>query len=158
MYPTLIEYLDHWATQSPNDVWLREPHGENLTEWTWSQVQAEVGAIAAWQESFLGGPEINVGLLSRNRAHWFMADLGTIAAGNVTIPMFITLPRDTAEYVMSFTEMKLLFVGETENWEAVKTVLPEGIILVTSAWCNTRRATPALGRLGGCARGAEFFV
>jgi len=131
MYPTLIEYLDHWATQSPNDVWLREPHGENLTEWTWSQVQAEVGAIAAWQESFLGGPEINVGLLSSNRAHWFMADLGTIAAGNVTIPMFITLPRDTAEYVMSFTEMKLLFVGETENWEAVKTVLPEGIVLVT---------------------------
>ena len=131
MYPTLIEYLDHWATQSPNDVWLREPHGENLTEWTWSQVQAEVGAIAAWQESFLGGPEINVGLPSRNRAHWFMADLGTIAAGNVTIPMFITLPRDTAEYVMSFTEMKLLFVGETENWEAVKTVLPEGIVLVT---------------------------
>jgi len=45
--------------------------------------------------------------------------------------MFITLPRDTAEYVMSFTEMKLLFVGETENWEAVKTVLPEGIVLVT---------------------------
>jgi long-chain acyl-CoA synthetase len=131
MYPTLIEYLDHWATKSPNDVWLREPHGENLTEWTWSQVQAEVGAVAAWQENFLGGPEINVGLLSRNRAHWFMADLGTIAAGNVTIPMFVTLPRDTAEYVMSFTEMKLLFVGETENWEAVKTVLPEGIVLVT---------------------------
>ena len=131
MYPTLTEYLDHWATLSPNDVWLREPHGENLTEWTWSQVQAEVGTIAAWQESFLGGPGVNVGLLSRNRAHWFMADLGTIAAGNVTIPMFITLPRDTAEYVMSFTEMKLLFVGETENWEAVKTVLPEGIVLVT---------------------------
>jgi long-chain acyl-CoA synthetase len=131
MYPTLTEYLDHWATQSPNDVWLREPHGENLTEWTWSQVQSEVGAIAAWQESFLGGPGINVGLLSRNRAHWFMADLGTIAAGNVTIPMFVTLPRDTAEYVMSFTEMKLLFVGETENWGAVKTVLPEGIVLVT---------------------------
>ena len=104
MYPTLIEYLDHWATQSPNDVWLREPHGENLTEWTWSQVQAEVGAIAAWQESFLGGPEINVGLLSSNRAHWFMADLGTIAAGNVTIPMFITLPRDTAEYVTEEVE------------------------------------------------------
>lgn len=131
MYPTLIEYLDHWATQSPNDVWLREPHGENLTEWTWSEVQTEVAAMAAWQENFLGGPEINVGLLSRNRAHWFMADLGTIAAGNVTIPMFITLPRDTAEYVMSFTEMKLLFVGETENWEAVRTVLPEGIVLVT---------------------------
>lgn len=131
MYNTLIEYLDHWATESPNDVWLREPHGEDLTEWTWSQVREEVRAIAAWEENTLGGPGVNVGLLSRNRAHWFMADLGTIAAGNVTIPMFTTLPRDTAEYVMSFTEMKLLFVGETENWEAVKAVLPEDILLVT---------------------------
>ncbi len=131
MYPTLIEYLDHWVTESPSDVWLREPKGENVTEWTWLQVQEEVNAMAAWQEHALGGPGINVGLLSRNRAHWFMADIGTIAAGNVTIPMFVTLPRDTAEYVMRFTEMKLLFVGETENWEAVKTVLPEGILLVT---------------------------
>ena len=56
MYPTLIEYLDHWATHSPEDVWLREPHGENLTDWTWSKVQAEVGAVAAWQENILGGP------------------------------------------------------------------------------------------------------
>ena len=131
MYPTLIEYLDHWVTESPSDVWLREPKGESVTEWTWLQVQEEVNAMAAWQEHALGGPGINVGLLSRNRAHWFMADIGTIAAGNVTIPMFVTLPRDTAEYVMRFTEMKLLFVGETDNWEAVKTVLPEGILLVT---------------------------
>lgn len=131
MYPTLIEYLDHWVTESPSDVWLREPKGESVTEWTWLQVQEEVNAMAAWQEHALGGPGINVGLLSRNRAHWFMADIGTIAAGNVTIPMFVTLPRDTAEYVMRFTEMKLLFVGETDNWEAVKTVLPEDILLVT---------------------------
>ncbi|MDG2048314.1 MAG: AMP-binding protein [Halioglobus sp.] len=131
MYPTLIEYLDHWVAESPSDVWLREPKGERVIEWTWLQVQEEVNAIAAWQETILDGPAVNVGLLSRNRAHWFMADIGTIAAGNVTIPMFVTLPRDTAEYVMRFTEMKLLFVGETDNWEAVKTVLPEDILLVT---------------------------
>jgi long-chain acyl-CoA synthetase len=131
MHNTLIAYLDHWATESPDDVWLREPQGDDLTEWTWSQVREQVRAIAAWEESALAGPGVNVGILSRNRAHWFMADLGTIAAGNVTIPMFTTLPRDTAGYVMSFTGMKLLFVGETDNWEAVKTVLPEDILLVT---------------------------
>jgi long-chain acyl-CoA synthetase len=131
MYKTLIEYLDHWTEQAPDDIWLREPHGDELTEWSWSQVRAQVLAIGAWEESFLGGPGVNVGLLSRNRAHWFIADLGTIAAGNVTIPMFTTLPRDTAGYVMDFTEMKMLFVGETENWDAVKDVLPAGIILVT---------------------------
>lgn len=131
MYKTLIEYLDHWAEQSPDDIWLREPQGDEVTDWSWSQVRAQVQAIAAWEESFFGGSGVNVGILSRNRAHWFIADLGTIAAGNVTIPMFTTLPRDTAGYVMDFTDMKMLFVGETENWDAVKEVLPAGITLVT---------------------------
>lgn len=131
MYNTLIEYLDHWAEQSPDDIWLREPQGDEVTDWSWSQVRAQVQAIAAWEESFFGGSGVNVGILSRNRAHWFIADLGTIAAGNVTIPMFTTLPRDTAGYVMDFTDMKMLFVGETENWDAVKEVLPAGITLVT---------------------------
>jgi len=131
MYNTLIEYLDHWATECPDEIWLRDRHGDNITDWSWRQVQAEVQALAAWQEAALPGPGLNIGLLSRNRAHWFMADLGTIAAGNVIIPMFTTLPRETAEYVMDFTGMQLLFVGETENWEQIEPVLPEGIQLVT---------------------------
>ena len=32
---------------------------------------------------------------------------------------------------MDFTEMELLFVGQTENWDQVSAVLPEGIKLVT---------------------------
>jgi long-chain acyl-CoA synthetase len=130
MYDTLIDHLHHWARECPDDTWLREPAGEQLTEWSWSEAQEQVNAIAAWEEQALGGPGVNVGILSRNRAHWFFADLGSIAAGNITIPMFTTLPQDTAQYVMDFTEMQLLFVGETENWDKVKAVLPEGITLV----------------------------
>jgi long-chain acyl-CoA synthetase len=130
MYDTLIDYLDHWTGECPNDIWLREPAGEELREWSWSEVREQVNAIAAWEEQELGGPGLNVGILSRNRAHWFFADLGSIAAGNVVIPMFTTLPKDTAQYVMDFTDMKLLFVGETENWDKVVEVLPEGIKLV----------------------------
>jgi long-chain acyl-CoA synthetase len=130
MYDTLTEYLDHWADQSPDEIWLREPRGEQVTDWSWSQVREQARAIGAWQEQTLGGVGISVGILSRNRPHWFMADLGSIAAGNVVIPMFTTLPQDTANYVMDFTDMKLLFVGETENWDKVKAVLPDGIILI----------------------------
>ncbi|MBT8149293.1 MAG: AMP-binding protein [Gammaproteobacteria bacterium] len=131
MYSTLIEYLDHWTKKQPNDIWLRQPKGEVVEEWSWQQASEQIHAIAAWQQQTLGGPGVNVGLLSRNRPHWFMADLASIAAGNATVPMFTTLPRDTAEYVMDFTDMQLLFVGETENWEKIEPVLPEGITLVT---------------------------
>ena len=131
MFDTLTEYLDHWATVQADETWLRDRHGDEITDWSWSQVREQAYAVAAWQEAVLGGPGVRVGILSRNCAHWFMADLGTIAAGNVSVPMFTTLPQETAEYVMGFTGMKLLFVGQTENWEKVSQVLPEDIILVT---------------------------
>ncbi len=131
MHDTLTEYLDHWAETHPDEVWLRDVSGDDITEWTWGQVRENAYALGAWQEKNLPGPGAIVGLLSRNCAHWFMADLGTISAGNVTVPMFTTLPQETAEYVMDFTDMKLLFVGQTENWEQVSAVLPDGIQLVT---------------------------
>jgi long-chain acyl-CoA synthetase len=130
MFDTLLQYLDHWSEQFPDKTWLRDRQGDEYTEWNWRQAREEIHAIGAWLEQHLGGGGHNIGMLSRNRAHWILADLGAIAAGNVTIPMFTTLPRDTASYVMDFTDMRLLFVGETENWEAVSAVLPENIQLV----------------------------
>lgn len=130
MHATLIDYVDQWAQQHPERIWLKETIGEDSHNWSWSQAQQQIRAIAAWQESHLGSHGRKVGLLSRNRAHWFFADLGSIAAGNVVVPMFTTLAQKTADYVMSFTEMEVLFVGETENWETLKEVLPATIQLV----------------------------
>jgi long-chain acyl-CoA synthetase len=131
MYDTLTEYLDHWANECPDDIWLRDRHGDEFTDWSWRQARENAHALAVWQEENLGEPGQKIGILSRNCAHWIMTDLATIAAGNVTIPMFTTLPGETAEYVMDFTDMRVLFVGQTENWEQVSAVLPEGITLVT---------------------------
>jgi long-subunit acyl-CoA synthetase (AMP-forming) len=35
-------------------------------------------------------------LLSRNRAHWIMADMAVIHSGNVTVPLFTTHATATA--------------------------------------------------------------
>ena len=130
MHDTLIDYLDHWAQECPDRIWLRETLGENHRDWSWAEAQRQVRAIAAWQEAHLGSHGRKVGIVSRNRPHWFFADLGTIAAGNVVVPMFTTLARATAEYVMQFTGMEVLFVGETENWNTLKEVLPSSLQLV----------------------------
>ncbi|MGB5326353.1 MAG: AMP-binding protein [Pseudomonadales bacterium] len=132
LFPTLTEYLHHWAAEKPGQVWLRGPRNGQMEEWSWQQASAQIQACAAWQQDTFGEEGgVTVGLLSHNRPHWFMADLGTIAAGNVVVPMFTTLPQKTAEYVMDFTDMKLLIVGETDNWEKIKPVLPKGIMLLT---------------------------
>ncbi len=130
MHATLTAYLDQWNKECPERVWLRQYKGETFEDWTWAQAHTEINALAVWMESFFKGIGHRVGLLSKNRPHWYFADFGSIAAGNVVVPMFTTLIQETADYVMSFTEMKLLFVGETSNWDQVKQVLPENITLV----------------------------
>ncbi len=130
MLTTYTDYLNQWNSQHPDQVWLREYSGDSTTDWTWSQAHTEINAMACWFESRLATKGQCVGLLSRNRAHWYFADLGACAAGHVVVPIFTTAPGETAEYVMNFTEMKVLFVGETENWDQVRHVLPEGILLI----------------------------
>ena len=131
MPDTFMGYLDQWNNEVPDKTWLRERCGDDTRDWTWREAHDEIYALGAWEEQHLEGHGHRVGLLSRNRAHWFFADMGSISAGNVVVPMFTTLPGETANYVMDFTEMKLLFVGETENWDQIRQVLPADIQLVT---------------------------
>jgi long-chain acyl-CoA synthetase len=129
MHATFGEYLDQWAGENPDDVWLRDRQGDVFTEWTWQQARNEIHAAAARLEEEFGNGR-SMAILSRNRAHWFLADYAIIASGNVTIPVFTTLPGPTAEYVLDFSETKVLFVGETENWAAVREVVPPDTVII----------------------------
>jgi len=131
MTDTFMQYLDLWNTETPEKIWLRERNKGSTREWSWRESCEQIFALGAWQEQTMQGQGHSIGLLSRNRAHWVFADMGSIAAGNIVIPMFTTLAGETAEYVMSLTEMKVLFVGETDNWDQIREVLPEGIQLIT---------------------------
>lgn len=129
-FDTLPALLDHWAEQCPDKVWLKDLLPEGSRDFTWSEAAATVNAMAAMLEHQFGHGQ-RMALLSRNCAHWFLADLAVIRSGNMTVSMFTTLPGSTAQYILDFTEARVLLVGETSNWDAVREVLPEGITLIT---------------------------
>ena len=128
---TLLDYVEKNAADIPQQMWLRDRSGDQFTDWNWSDANSEINAVAAWLEQRYGPSKTNVVLLSRNRAHWMLADFAIIGSGNVTVPMFTTLPAPTAQYIFDFTDTRLLILGETDNWDAVKGTLPDGIDIVT---------------------------
>ena len=73
-----MKYLDTWAAECPDKVWLRERCGDEVLEWNWARGAEEIYAMGAWQEQNMEGQGHRIGLLSRNRAHWFFADMGSI--------------------------------------------------------------------------------
>lgn len=126
---TIPSLLDHWADTCPDTVWLKTP-GEDGREWTWGQARDEVMAVAAALEDRFGS-RVSMAILAPNQPYWFLADLAIIASGNITVGLFTTLPADTAQYILDFADVKVVFVGEAGNWEAVSAVLPDDVILVT---------------------------
>ena len=129
-FDTLPAYLDYWAAQCGDKIWLRDLRAEGSEDFSWADSRRQVHAVAAALEARFGAGN-NMILLSRNRPHWFLADLAIIRSGNVTVSMFTTLPPATAKYIADLTEAKVLFLGESPNWEAVRPVLPDDITIVT---------------------------
>ncbi|GAB3269839.1 AMP-binding protein [Parahaliea aestuarii] len=126
---TIPSLLNHWADTRPDTVWMRTLEGGSAREWTWTQARDEAMAVAAALEERFGSG-VSMAILAPNGPHWFLADMAVIASGNVTVGLFTTLPPDTAGYILDFAEVKVVFVGAAGNWEAVSTVLPEGVVLV----------------------------
>jgi len=149
---TLTEQARHWASTQPEKIWMRDLHETGADEYRWGETVAEIDRAASWLEAEFGEGQ-RMALLSRNRAHWIMADMAVIHSGNVTVPLFTTHATATAEYILEFTETKVLFLGQTENWEGVKTVLPADCLLVTlpgvecelphKTWAELISAAPA---------------
>jgi long-chain acyl-CoA synthetase len=127
---TVMDYLSRWAEAYPEQVWLRDRKGDTFTEWTWRQARDEIHAVAAWLESQHKHTRVNCAILSRNRAHWILADMAIMASGNVSVPLFTTLPAETADYIVNFSEVELLFLGESDNWDQVSAVVPGHVQLV----------------------------
>ena len=127
---TLPEILDHWADTRGDKIWLRDLKEDGSDDYSWAEARRQVKAVAAALEARFGTGN-NMVLLSRNRPHWFLADLAIISSGNVTVSMFTTLTPATAEYIADFTDARAIFVGESPNWEAVRAVLPADITVVT---------------------------
>lgn len=60
-------------------------------------------------------PGDKVALLSENRIEWALADLGSLCAGAITVPIYPTLLPDTIEYILSESEPVVIFVSTEEQ-------------------------------------------
>ncbi len=57
-----------------------------------------------------------IAILSKNCAHFFMAELAIWMAGYTTVAIFPTETAETVRFVLQHSEASLLFVGKLDNW------------------------------------------
>ncbi len=116
----LIDFFYKWEKETPNSVYLRQPTGESWTEYTWGEVGSQVRRMVTVLKDMNLPPQSNIGLVSKNCAHWIMADLAIMMAGHVSVPFYPTLTDEKIKEVLDHSGCKVLFVGKLDSWETMK--------------------------------------
>ena len=66
-------------------------------------------------------------ILSKNCAHFFMAELAIWLGGYTTVAIFPTEIAETVRYVLEHSEASLLFVGKLDTWPQQQRGVPRGL-------------------------------
>lgn len=129
-YQSNLENFLHWAQHTPQRLYLRQPQGNQFIDYSYADAAVEVKKVAQFIQGNLKKGAKNVGILSKNSAHWMLADLAIAAAGGISVPFYATLTKEQLNQVLVHSECQILIVGKLDHWDKIKAGIPENILLI----------------------------
>lgn len=124
----ILDYVFEHAETKPDRVYLTQPTGNGqVVDYTWAQVVDQSRRMAAHLRSRGFEPGARIAMLSKNCAHFIMAELAIWMAGYTTVAIFPTETADTVRYVLDHSGASLLFVGKLDTWPQQQSGVPAGL-------------------------------
>ena len=130
-YATIIDKFCHFESTKPNHLFLAEPVNGVYREFTWAQAGKEVRSMAASLQALGLGKNDKVAILSKNCAHWIMADLAISIAGCISVPLYPNITPDALKEIIVHSESKAIFIGKLDNPKELRTGVPDGLIEIS---------------------------
>ena len=127
--PKLIldHVYDHEAVQ-PGRVFLTQPIGSGaVVDYTWGRTVDEARRMAAHLQSLGIAPGARIAMITKNCAHFLIAELAIWMAGGTTVAIFPAETADNLRYVLEHSEASLLFVGKLDQWPQQAAGVPAGL-------------------------------
>jgi long-chain acyl-CoA synthetase len=123
----ILDYVYDHETTFADRAYLSQPVGAGKVDRL--HLVACVGASpGAWPRICKAGvlaPGARIAILSKNCAHFFMAELAVWLGGYSTVAIFPTENADTVRYVLEHSEASLLFVGKLDTWPLQRLGVPQ---------------------------------
>jgi len=121
-----LEAFLYWEKQGPNEIFLKQPlkNGESIN-YTFARAGEESRKIANAIKNYNLPEHSHIALLSKNCAHWHMADLAIMMSGHVSIPVYPTLNADSINQILIHSESKAIIVGKLDDYESQKSGIPD---------------------------------
>ena len=113
----ILDYVYDHESALADKVYLTQPiGGGKVIDYSWTQTLDQSRRMAAHLQSFGFERGARIAILSKNCAHFFMAELAIWMAGYTTVAIFATETAQTVRYVLEHSEASLLFVGKLDTW------------------------------------------
>ncbi len=136
---TPLQMFYEWESSQPQKPYLHQPIDGEWHVWTWGESGDEIRRMAAYLSNKLE-PGSKVGILSRNCAHWVMADMAIMMAGCISVPIYPNVKSSTVKYVIDHSEAQVLLVGKLEDsdWQEMKQGIPESVECIDFGYYNLK--------------------
>ena len=124
----MLDYIYDHERAHPDAVYLTQPiGGGQVVDYTWAQALDQARRMAAHLQSRGMEPGARIAILSKNSAHFIIAELAIWIAGGTTVAIFPTETADTIRYVLEHSGASLLFVGKLDTWQQQTPGIPAGL-------------------------------
>ena len=126
------------AKEHPNNVYLRQPSGDEYVETTWGEVYDKASRIAQGLVDLGLSKGDRVSLLAANCDEWFISDFAIQLAGMISVPIYATASESTVSYVLDHSEAKAIIVGKLPKPEDTQAALKKnkGVVSIGMALCG----------------------
>ncbi|MCX7637351.1 MAG: AMP-binding protein [Cyclobacteriaceae bacterium] len=126
----LNRYL-FWEQRKPDSVFLRQPFNRQWKTWTYRQAGEEIRCIATVLQTL--PPRSNVAILSKNCAHWIMADLAIMMAGHVSVPLYPTLSDEAIRPILEHSGAAAIIIGKLDDYKNQQGGIPASLMRISIA-------------------------
>jgi long-subunit acyl-CoA synthetase (AMP-forming) len=124
----ILDYVQEHEKARAEIVYLTQPTGGGQTvDYTWGQTVDQARRMATHLKAQNFEPGARIAILSKNCAHFIMAELAIWMAGCTTVAIFPTETADTVKYVLEHSGASLLFVGKLDTWAQQLPGVPAGM-------------------------------
>ncbi|WP_339452283.1 AMP-binding protein [Pseudomonas sp. EA_5y_Pfl2_R50] len=140
----------------PRQRFLVQPVGGGQVQTlTWAEVGHQARCAAHWLRARELPQGSHIALISKNCAHWIIADLAIWMAGHVSVPLYPNLTADSVAQVLNHSESVLAFIGKLDDWASMVKGVPADLPTISLplhppgdfdfTWADLQRSSPIQG-------------
>jgi long-chain acyl-CoA synthetase len=127
----MLDKFCEYEQSRAGKLFLAEPVKGVYQTFTWQQAGSEVRRMAQVLQELGLGKNDKVAILSKNCAHWILADLAIAMAGCISVPLYPNITPDALLEIIEHSESKAIFIGKLDNPEELRKGVPAGLIEIS---------------------------